>query len=436
MKQKINQRLVLVSILVSLMTMVCTLTICYRVFQKQIQRDLSTAADIISAVGVEATIGDSRFLDEDKLRITWIASDGAVLYDNVFSAEAMPNHLQRPEVQQALSLGVGSSVRESDTMNLRTYYYARMQQDGSILRVSTEARSLLSVFLQVIPIMLLLMACILLLCVLLSKFLTKQLLLPIEKMAESLDATSSDCFYSELSPFVLRIREQHENILAAAKNRQDFTASVSHELKTPLTAISGYAELIENQMVDEERQIKFAGDIRRNADRLVTMINDIIRLSELDYKDHYDFENVKLYETAGERVELLRSVAEQKNIRLELNGDKELEVLSNRTMLMELLDNLIQNAIRYNVPGGFVKVTTGKAEGRPYFEVSDSGIGIPLQEQERIFERFYRVDKSRSRDTGGTGLGLAIVKHIVEIHEGSIALESEVGKGTTIRICF
>ena len=271
-------------------------------------------------------------------------------------------------------------------------------------------------------------------------------------MAENLGNTTYDCEYPELIPFTNRIREQHSDILAAAKSRQDFTANVSHELKTPLTAISGYAELISlnvdmqkmqadnndiqatRGMLGDENVKSFADKIRKNADRLVSLINDIIRLSELDATDgHDDFSQVDLYEVAQERIEILRVTADKADVKIELHGAKTM-VISNRSMLIELIDNLCQNAIRYNVPCGRVEVEIGKKGNKALLTVTDTGIGIPPEEQSRIFERFYRVDKSRSRETGGTGLGLAIVKHIVEIHDGQINLTSEVGRGTTIEV--
>ena len=176
-------------------------------------------------------------------------------------------------------------------------------------------------------------------------------MLPIKEMAENIDNVPSETVYKELSPFMERIREQHEDILASAKNRQDFTANVSHELKTPLTAISGYAELIENNMVDADKQIKFAGDIRKNADRLVTLINDIIRLSELDHSEvGANFTHENLYEIAAERVELLQNTAHKKNVSLMLKG-RDTTVLSYRGMLIELFDNLIQSEKEVKVHG-------------------------------------------------------------------------------------
>lgn len=435
MKQKINLRLILVAIIAVIMTMLAIIFVCYSLFQQQVKKDLRITANALAVTGVSKFAEDSRTYNEKDLRITWIASDGTVIYDNDVSALAMSNHLDRPEVRTALAKGQGESIRESDTMNMKTFYHAVLLEDGTVLRVATEARSLISVFVQVFPIMLMVIVLIIIGCVFISHLLTKQLMQPIKEMAENIDAPS-ESVYKELSPFIERIREQHEDILAAAKNRQDFTANVSHELKTPLTAISGYAELIENNMVDSKQQVKFAGDIKKNADRLVVLINDIIRLSELDHSEaNVDFSQQNLYEVAKERVELLQTNAEKKNVSLSLCGTDTF-VLSNRGMLIELLDNLIQNAIRYNVPGGTVEVKVMKEDGNTKLIVKDTGIGIPDEDKDRIFERFYRVDKSRSKDTGGTGLGLAIVKHIVQIHGGKIAIDTALGSGTSISISF
>lgn len=436
MKQKINLRLILVAILAVILTMVSIIMVCYSLFQKQVKNDLGITAGALAITGVSDFAKDETAYDEKNLRITWIGIDGEVLYDNDVQANQMGNHLDRPEVKSAFLDGFGESIRESDTMNMKTFYYALLLSDGTVLRVSTEARSLVSVFMQVFPIILILILIIIILCVFVSHLLTKQLMTPIYDIAANIDDIPSESVYKELSPFVERIREQHEDILAAAKNRQDFTANVSHELKTPLTAISGYAELIENGMVDSKSQVKFAGDIKKNADRLVVLINDIIRLSELDHGEAgVNFSSQNMYEVAKERVDLLQNSALKKNVKLELVGEDTI-VLSNRGMLIELLDNLIQNAIRYNVTDGSIVVSVSKENQRAVLEVKDTGIGIPEEDIDRVFERFYRVDKSRSRDTGGTGLGLAIVKHIVELHGGKIELRSKLSKGTDIKIIF
>lgn len=432
MKQKINIRLVAISILAILVTMLCITSVYYGFFQEQIKNDLRAHARLLAATGVSGLAENGEVNHDKDIRITWIDAKGEVLFDNDANAEGLANHINRPEVHEAFVKGYGESVRESDTMNMKTFYYAVKLSDGTVLRVATEARSMVSVFMSTFPVVLMIILVIMILCVMISHLLTKQLLLPIKEMAEDLDSVPAKSVYKELDPFVDRIRVQHENILAAAKSRQDFTANVSHELKTPITAISGYAELIENGMVDRDKQMKFAGDIRRHADRLLSLINDIIRLSELDHTAEIpDFTSVDLYEVAGERLELLQNNAREKNVTLELHGER-CEITSNRNMLTELVDNLVQNAIRYNVVNGCVKVSVAKEGNRSVLTVSDTGIGIPEADRQRVFERFYRVDKSRSRETGGTGLGLAIVKHIVDLHDGKIELNSEIGKGTTV----
>ncbi len=447
MKKKINSRLIAIAMLAVIATALGITLLYYNLFQRQVQSDLQMCAEALRDTGIfqkdnqqtilanyAATLSQKE--SQPDLRITWIDTDGTVIYDKDTNAAKMENHSDRPEIHDAFANGIGSSVRESNTMNMSTFYYAIRLEDGTVLRVSTEARSIINVFVMVAPAILCIIVVIIVVCVFLAHILTRQLLQPIEKMAQNLEDTSAGTEYKELVPFMNTIRMQHENILAAAKSRQDFTANVSHELKTPLTAISGYAELIENHMVDVSQEEHIAKEIRRNADRLVTLINDIIRLSELDHsQDQQGFELLDLYEVASECTEALAMNAQKRNISLTLTGTSCM-VRANREMMRELMDNLCQNAIRYNNEGGYVHVTITKENDKPMLIVQDNGIGIPKNQQERVFERFYRVDKSRSRETGGTGLGLAIVKHIVELHDAKLYLDSEVGKGTTIRVEF
>ena len=239
---------------------------------------------------------------------------------------------------------------------------------------------------------------------------TKNLVKPIEQMAVDINDFSITPAYKELAPFAATIRAQHADILKSARMRQDFTANVSHELKTPLTAISGYAELMENGMVPPEEIGSFAQKIEKNARRLLSLINDIIRLSELDScNTQLVVEKFDLFEEAQICVENMQIYAEKNDVTITYEGGHQ-EITANREMINELNNNLCANAIRYNK--------------------------ISKEHQKRVFERFYRVDKSRSKQTGGTGLGLAIVKHIVALHDAQLNLESEVGKGTTITVTF
>ncbi len=441
MKKKINSRLIGIALIAILVTLLGVTSIYYYLFENQVQKDLHTLADALVDSGVfrKENLDDLHFESED-VRVTWVDVDGTVLYDSWTDAESMENHLERPEIQAAFENGKGDSMRTSDTLQINTYYYALRIEDGTVVRMAINASSGASIFLSAMPITLVIIAAIVLLCIILADYLTKNLVNPIAAIANSLDETEGNTgtsvVYKELEPFVQTIRAQHENILEAAQMRQDFTASVSHELKTPLTSISGYAELIENKMVSEEQTIQFAGEIRKNTNRLLTLINDTIRLSELDHTKPLEaFEMVDLYALAEECVNALQVNASRRNVRLTLEGE-ECIVRGNHDMLVELIENLCENAIRYNEENGYVHVFVGKKNGNRILSVEDNGIGIPKEHQDRVFERFYRVDKSRSKATGGTGLGLAIVKHIVAIHEAEISLDSEAGRGTTITVKF
>ena len=441
MKKRINIRLVGIAILAIIATVIGITIIYYNLFEGQVRSDLSVSAKLLKdtqyfeSVDIDVDQIDLS-TDLDELRVTWIDKDGTVLYDNDASVELLQNHFDRPEIQEAFEQGEGETVRRSDTMNEDTFYYALRLDNGTVLRVATNAQSIWAVFISAIPIILLIILLIISICIAISHLLTKQFLKPIEMMAENLENADYESPYRELDPLAEKLRSQHTDILSAAKARQDFTANVSHELKTPLTAISGYAELLEGGMVGAEKQNHFYQEIRKNADRLLALINDILRLSDLDRKDsELHFTEVDLYETVSECMEVLSVNAKQRNVTIELEGKTSI-VCGNKDMLKELVENLGQNAIRYNNPNGKVKISVGTIDGQVALTVKDNGIGIPVSEQQRIFERFYRVDKSRSKATGGTGLGLAIVKHIVEIHDAKIELDSAPGVGTTISVLF
>ena len=441
MKSKINVRLLGIAVLAATATVIGITIIYYSLFQKQIRADLSVSAKLLKDTHYfESSDNDIEKIDLstniNELRVTWIGEDGTVLYDNDNSAIDLGNHLNRPEIKEAFSNGVGESVRRSDTMKKNTFYYAVLLDNGTVLRVATDAQSIWSVYMSAAPILLLIMLLIIAVCAVISHLLTKQLLKPIEMMAQNLENADYESPYKELDPLAQMLKTQHADVLSAAKARQDFSANVSHELKTPLTAISGYAELLEGGMVGEEQQKHFYQEIRKNSDRLLALISDIIRLSELDRKGHDPvFEKLDIYETVLECMDELSMNAKQRNINIELIGEKCL-IHGNKEMLKELIENLAQNSIRYNNPGGKVIISTEKKDGRTMLTVKDNGIGIPAVEQERVFERFYRVDKSRSKATGGTGLGLAIVKHIVDIHNAKIEIDSAPGVGTSITVVF
>lgn len=275
------------------------------------------------------------------------------------------------------------------------------------------------------------------LSIIISIAVSKSIIKPIEKMVTQLDNIENIETEPELQPFVNALREQKEKQLSLDKQKKQFTANVSHELKTPLTSIAGYAELIETGIAKEPDIKPFAGTIRKQALRLVNLSEDIIKLSQLDENDDEDiaFSSVNLYETAKKCVDALSINATAKNISIRLEGES-IYIKSNPSLLEELIYNLCDNAIRYNRDGGTVEVKISSENEQAVLTVSDTGIGIEEKYQERIFERFFRVDKSRSKATGGTGLGLAIVKHIAQIHDAQIKVSSILDKGTDISIFF
>ena len=441
MKKKINVSLVGIAVLAIIATIIGITFIYYNLLSQQVRADLAVSAKLLK----DTHYFESVNIDTDKidlstnineLRVTWIDKDGKVLYDNDASAEILANHADRPEIRDAFEKGSGEVVRKSDTMNRNTYYYAVLLDNGTVLRVATDVRSMWSVFFYAAPVIILIILVIITVCIVISRILTRQLLKPIENMVNNLENADYEAPYKELEPLAEMVRTQHADVLSAAKARQDFTANVSHELKTPLTAIRGYAELLEGGMVEEGSQEHFYTEIRKNSDRLLALIDDIIRLSELDPKGFEPhFEDIDMYEVARDCMDVLRVNADKYDVSIYLEGES-CNVYASKDMLKELLENLAQNAIRYNKPGGEVVITIGAKDDRPVLTVRDTGIGIPLSEQERIFERFYTVDKSRSKALGGTGLGLAIVRHIVELHNAKIELHSEVGVGTTISVVF
>ena len=373
---------------------------------------------------------------DDDLRITLIGAEGEVLYESLLNKDEMDNHNERPEIIEAREKGEGEAIRYSATSGTHTFYYAERLQNGNVLRIGRDSVSVNRIMVNTLVIVLVIALCILFVCMGISHYLTKKLVEPIEKLATNIMLVDENNVYEEIRPFVNTIKEQHVNIINNAQLRQEFTANVSHELKTPLTAISGYAELIGNGMTGKEDTIRFSNEIHSNANRLLSLINDIIKLSELDEADHQmEMERIDLYKLAENCVQMMQVTAEKQGIRLTLQGESAM-AMANKGLMDEVFYNLCSNAIRYNKPGGSVTVTVGTKDERPFLSVADTGIGIPKECQERVFERFYRVDKSRSKSTGGTGLGLAIVKHIVAQHNAALHLDSELDEGTTIEIVF
>lgn len=409
----------------------------YEMFKGRVMDDLEAYGRMFAVeMNGEAETQSALHSLEENIRVTLVHADGTVYYDNFADPNAMDNHADRPEIRQALENGSGSDIRNSSTVDQSAFYYAVRLKNGDVMRLAQEASNIWSVYFRSMPLIMLLAAGMACVSLYLAHLLTARLVQPIERMTAHLNNVSGVARYPELEPFMDMIEQQHEEILRSANMRVEFTANVSHELKTPLTSISGYAELIESGMAQGEQAKTFAAEIHKSANRLLTLINDIIRLSQMDAPmPDLKFEPVDLAQIAANTFEQLEMSARKADVTLQLDA-KPAMVEADRQMMDELLYNLCDNAIRYNVHGGSVKLEVRPIRDKVIVCVQDTGIGISPENQEHVFERFYRVDKSRSKATGGTGLGLAIVKHIAVKHNAQIELESELGRGTKISVIF
>ena len=436
MKRKINIQFAIITMVAIIFTVILSVTVYSELFQREVRENLRICAYELKNTGFfDDPQADYTMNAVDNVRITLIDTDGTVAFDTNASIGELDNHGRRPEIQEAFQNGEGEIMRRSATMKKTVFYFALRLDNGQVLRVAKESGNVWSMLSALALPLGVMSIALILVSVLLTHFLTTSILAPIEHMASHIDDEEVEVTYRELEPFMETIRKQHENIVKNSQMRQEFTANVSHELKTPLTAISGYAELIAAGMTTGDDTIRFAGEISKSSNRLLTLINDILRLSELDASTEVPMEEIDLYELTEKCVNMLQINAEKQNVTLMLTG-KPTKMQANREMMEELLYNLVSNAIRYNRPYGNVVVSVSREDDHVSLTVEDTGIGISQSDQERVFERFYRVDKSRSKSTGGTGLGLAIVKHVVQCHGARLNMKSQLGSGTRIEIKF
>lgn len=386
-------------------------------------------------------------------RITLIDTDGTVLFDSEADASEMPNHASRPEVAEAFASGRGDSERSSLTLGEIMLYEAVRLDDGTVVRLAQEQDGFLPILAGMLLPLAVLAALGALVSALAARRESRAIIAPLLEVDLDHPIRNVSNAYSEMVPMLERIESQRQELKrqmrVLADNdrmRREFTANITHELKTPLTAISGYAELIASGMVaEEEDQRDFASRIHKEAGRLTALVNDILTLSSLDEAERGDAEVSDSVLGSREPVDLprtidtvyhrLETVADVAGIALELRCEPAVVVGVPR-LLDELVYNLASNAIRYNKPEGSVTLRCGVEDGAPFLSVEDTGIGIAPEEQDKVFERFYRVDKSRSKARGGTGLGLAIVKHAAMFHDATISVDSEMGVGTTITVRF
>ena len=427
-------------IFVSLFCVVCAALGAAVVLQNKFTDAMLAQSCRTVARALEAGTGIDRLAVDAGIRYTLIDHSGAVLFDSeVADVSTLENHAGRPEVQAAFANGQGVSTRQSETLDRQTRYFALRLDGDRVLRAAVDVPNLLGLLLLILPTLAAVCLPVFGMAAVLSFWLTRRMVQPITHMAQHLDTIEADVPYEELIPLAHTVQADRQLQADNEAMRREFTANVSHELKTPLTSISGYAELLETRMARPEDVPEFGRRIHKEAGRMISLVSDILQLSELDGQQRQNFEPVPvdLAALVRDTAANMTMNARKAYVTLQYTApDTPLMVQGGRDLLAELAMNLTDNAIRYNRPGGHVQISCGTADGCPYLQVEDNGIGIPQDAQSRVFERFYRVDKSRSKATGGTGLGLAIVKHIAMLHGAKIDLRSTVGTGTTVRVEF
>ncbi len=459
-------RRVFVTLLTISLTTIAVFALALTLFMQQ-RLMSSTSAELANEVRIVAASLNSspsylstlKRLHLDGTRITLVGADGDVLYDSDIDEATMEDHGNRPEIEQALKTGRGSADRSSSTLGEVMLYEAMRLADGSVIRLAQGEAGYLAVLWSLAGPVALLTTTGVLVSIVVARRESHRIIEPLLEVDLDHPRRNAQNAYAEMEPMLERIESQRQElkrqVRVLADNdrmRREFTANITHELKTPLTTVSGYAELIANGLVTDEADLRdFGRRIYSEAGRLTSLVNDILTLSNLDEAERSEGEAAAATLGAREPIDVprtlegivqrLEQVAARAEVTLELACEPAM-VMGVPRLIDELAYNLASNAIRYNQPGGSVVLACGvePAEGSamraPYIRVSDTGIGIAPEEQGKIFERFYRVDKSRSKARGGTGLGLAIVKHAAAFHGARIELESELGRGTAITVHF
>ena len=411
----------------------------YTHFEQQIFNELESESIFLEDYVLTGDLLNLQNL-KTKNRITLIHGDGSVYFDNTVSFEKMENHALRSEFLGAKDKGISKLSRYSSTMTEKTLYFAKNLSNGDVLRISCNQHSVWVLVLGMSQILLLILVIAVVISGISATWISKKIVNPLNSI--NLDEPLDSDVYEELKPFTKRIAEENFEKAQREEIRAQYTANVSHELKTPLTSISGFAEILMQGGTDPKITIDFSKSIYDEAQRMTTLVNDIIKLSKLDEKSiAMEKEALSLRTICREVMEVLSASAKAKNLSLNLEGDSGL-INGVEPVIYEMVYNLVDNAIKYNKIDGSVNINIQELsnnvgdKNKVVLSVHDTGIGIPAVEKDRIFERFYRIDKSRSRSLGGTGLGLSIVKHAAKYHNASILVTSEEGSGSTFTVMF
>ena len=418
----------------------CTLTLIftlYKYFEQQIFTTLKSESALVEDYVLNRQFDKLKNLDT-KNRITVIDESGNVFFDNIFEPSTLKNHSDRKDFTLAMQNGSVMISRLSETKAKKYLYYAKKLPDGNVLRLACSQHSVWTLIYGMGWIFAVLFLIAVIVSAVSARIASKRIVEPLNRI--DLENPDEKSVYEELKPFIKRIIRENEEKSQREKMRQEFSANVSHELKTPLTSILGFAELLKDGISDEKTVQDFSTTIYDETTRMIKLVSDIIKLSRLDEKSiELEKEEVSLKEVALDALDSLKTVASKKDIKVEITGEDGV-IFAVRPVIYEMVYNLIENGIKYNKAGGHVKVNVSTSDddndSNICLTVKDNGIGIPKNQINRIFERFYRVDKRRSKKTGGTGLGLSIVKHAAKYHNASVSVDSEEGMGSVFTVTF
>ena len=462
MVKKIFKNIFLTSLVAVLLSVCLILFIFYEHFETLMMANVKEEANLlINGMSHAGADYFEDFTPSDGIRITWVDADGTVLYDSETEAINLENHKEREEIKEALASGEADIIRYSDTLSETTVYYAKRMSDGTVIRLSYGYNMIADVLKSMLQPVLLMMLVLGAIMYLVAKYTAKVIVSPINEINLEEGRMGDGTNYAELKPLLSRIRRQNIQIDTNIRKlkrehenqenfRREFTANVSHELKTPLTSISGISEMMMNGIIKDEDIPGFAKNINKEAARLINLVNDIILISELEGNDSYmQKENINLVELGLSVLRRLQIPAEKRQVKMQLaaidkNGNHYTNIEQNNesgqlpdiclnavySMIEQLIFNLSDNAIKYNKEKGNVYVCIHDDKEHVKIIVEDTGIGIPNKDKVQVFQRFYRVDKSRSKEVGGTGLGLSIVKHIALYHGGKVYAEDRALGGT------
>ena len=441
MSNRIFRAISLVTLIVLVVSLVFIMGSTYQYFSDVQEQQLKNQVKLVANGAEQSGMDYLDTMEIKGVRVTWISSDGTVLYDNESTASKMENHLERPEVKEAIKTGYGESSRYSSTLLQKQLYCAQKLSDGSVVRLSDSHSTVLTLLLGFAQPICLTVLIILVIAFVVASRVSKRIVEPINNI--NLDDPQSADTYKELDPLLSRLSMQQNQIkrdkaelMKTEQIRQEFTSNVSHEMKTPLHAISGYAELMKNGLVAEDDVKPFATKIYDESVRMSQLVEDVIDLSKLDSGiTTQDSEQTDMYRIAENAVESLEDFGRNNGVELQLEGETAM-LEGVPQLLHSIVYNLCDNGIKYNHEGGTVRVVVKNHPNEVLLTVSDTGIGISEEHLDRIFERFYRVDKSHSKEVGGTGLGLSIVKHAAAMHNATIKTESKLNEGTTITVSF